>query len=316
MPFPAKAPGTDDFKFSLGEPVFQTDEATGLRKFSGVAYTGDVINRHPYWGSVIFDLSMMKLPPKLAALRDHEGEEIVGYANESSVTEAGLAVGGVLSSATEAGREVAALSDEGFPWQMSVRIDPERIEEVLSGSTTQVNGRQVTGPAYIFRESSIIEVSFTATGWDRGTSATALSRNQEEETMSKELEDKVTQLTADLQASMSREAALTDELNSFKNAQAQRDADLRMSRVTEAYKAAGKELSEDDAKKFAALPEDAVNVIINTLKELKPTLPPSLFSMQAENGKEPPATNLKPQESALLASCDAAAQAFSASSKR
>ena len=67
--------------------------------------------------------------------------------------------------------EVAKLSDEGFPWQMSVHIDPERVEKLSKNKTTFVNGQKVTGPANIFRNSKIREVSFTPTGMDDRTHA-------------------------------------------------------------------------------------------------------------------------------------------------
>lgn len=307
-----RAPAASDFTFQLGQPEFQTDATTKLRKFSGIAYTGDPIFRHPYWGTVIFDLSLMKLPAKLAALRDHEGEEIVGYANESSVTSEGLQVGGILSSATEAGREVAALSDEGFPWQMSVRIDPERIEEVLAGSTTSVNGRSVTGPAYIFRESSIIEVSFTATGWDRGTAATALSRNNKEDEVSKELEDRIKQLEGDLKASRDNETALKAKLDGIEAGAAKQAADAKMSRVKEAYANAGQEITEDKLNEFANMPDLAVDALIDALKMSKPGEDRAhLFSHQTgDQAKEN--ANGNPKVPSIVALCENKAKDFQA----
>lgn len=313
MPFPSDTgPGAADFRFMLGTPSITKDDKSGLRKFSGVAYTGDPIMRHPYWGTVVFDLSMMKLPPKLPALRDHDNECIAGYANESSIGNEGLMVAGVLSSVTEDGQEVAGLSDEGFPWQMSVRIEPERIEEVLAGSTTNVNGRSIQGPCYIFRESSILEVSFTATGWDRGTHATAMSRlSQEDDTMSKELQDKLDAALGELKASREENAALTVKLTEMATLMETKTGEARMSRIKDAYAAADQEISEEKLLEFSKLPESAIDAIVSALEVAKPKLPDNLFSHQAtgdEKGKQPEAKNAATE---LLALCNAKAQEFS-----
>lgn len=313
-------PQDSDFVFQFGIATeIRSVEPSGTnganRRFSGVAYTGDPITNHPYWGTVVFDLSLIEVPTKMAILRDHEAEEIVGFSDESAVTPDGLVLGGILSKVTEAGQEVTALSDEGFPWQMSVRIQPSRIEELTAGSTAEVNGRTITGPAYIFRESKLVETSFTPTGWDSGTTAIALSRNQnpttqEDSDMSKELEARVTQLEGELRASNEKNEALTAELAKLKEEQASQQAEARMSRVKEAYKTAGKELSEEEAKKFSLMSDDAVTAVVDALALVKSNLPDGLFSHQAEGGA-PQSTTLKPHEKGLLAACDKAAADFS-----
>jgi hypothetical protein len=270
---------------------------------------------------VIFDLSLIEVPDKMAILRDHECEDIVGFSDESAVTQDGLVLGGVLSKVTDAGKEVSALSDEGFPWQMSVRIQPSRIEELSAGATATVNNRTITGPAYIFRESKLVETSFTPTGWDSGTSATALSRNSnptsQEDQVSKELEAKVAQLEGELQASKTNADALTKELNELKASIATKEAEARMSRIKDAYAKVGKELTEDEIKKFSAMPDDAVTAVIDALSFAKPSpeesLPQGLFTHQADNGKNPEVG--KRADRSLLALCDQASQAFTASRK-
>jgi len=312
----------EDFTFQFGIPTsIKSDTTDGNRRFSGVAYTGDPITGHYYWGTVVFDLSLIQVPDRMAILLNHDGDEIVGYSDESGVTTDGLVLGGILSKVTDAGKEVTALSDEGFPWQMSVRIQPSRIEELAAGATTVVNNRTITGPAYIFRESKLVETSFTPTGWDSGTSATALSRNSnptsQEDQVSKELEAKVAQLEGELQASNTKNDTLSKELADLKASIAQKDTEARVARVKEAYAKVGKELTEEDIKKFSAMPDDAVTAVIDALSFAKPaqeeTLPPGLFAHQADNGKKPEAG--KNADRGLLALCDQAAKEFSASRK-
>ena len=66
------------------------------------------------------------------------------------------------------------LSD-GFPWQASVYVPPKAIERLEEGQTATVNGRTITGPGHVFRESSLREVTFTSLGADENTHAHALS---------------------------------------------------------------------------------------------------------------------------------------------
>lgn len=310
---PKKGPAPADFVFSLGVPANIKADDTGVRRFSGVGYTGDPILHHPWWGTVIFDLSLMSVPSRMAILLNHEADDIVGYSDEFAITDDGLVLGGILSKVTEAGKEVTALSDEGFPWQMSVRIQPSRIEEVTAGTVVVVNNRSVTGPASIFRESTIVETSFTPTGWDSGSSATALSRTtnptSQEDLVSKELEDKVAQLEGELRTSNDRANALQAELNTLKEADAAKAADARMSRIKEAYSKAGKDLSDDDAKKFSAMPDDAIAAIVDALSVS--TLPPILFSHQATGQTPAPSA----PGSALLAFCTQVADAHTATKK-
>lgn len=310
-----KVAQADDFVFQFGVPAaIVASNGDSPRRFSGVAYTGDPITNHPFWDTVIFDLSLIEVPAKMAILLNHEADDIVGYSDESAITQEGLVLGGILSKVTAYGKEVAALSDEGFPWQMSVRIQPSRIEELTAGATAVVNGRTITGPTYIFRESKLVETSFTPTGWDSGTSATALSRNSnhtsQEDTMSKELEARVAQLEGELQASNDKNAALTTELSALLAANAQREGEARLSRVREAYSKVGKELSEEDLTKFSLMPDDAVAAVIEALSFAKGQgLPQNLFSHQATGGREP----APGQGQGLIALCDQISKDFSKS---
>jgi hypothetical protein len=123
----------------------------------------------------------------------------------------------------EFGTQVAQDSDDGFPWQMSVRIEPSAVEEIQAGASVTVNGKLHQGPITVFRGGRIREVSFCALGADDNTNAVAASHspkqfNQPEDTDVTELE-KAQQ--AKEQAERERDDALT-ELKQFK---AQKRAD-------------------------------------------------------------------------------------------
>lgn len=172
-----KSTPVEAFRFLARADEAPTIAGTGdaeKRKFEGVAYSGDVIEGHWHWGRVVFDLLTLKAPQRLPILLGHDREKIVGFSEELTIGSF-VKVRGVLSSATKEGRHVAATSDEGFPWQMSVHIEPARVEEVGAGEEVTVNGRDFTGPINVFRNSAIREISFTPTGWDSNTTAIALA---------------------------------------------------------------------------------------------------------------------------------------------
>jgi hypothetical protein len=309
----------EDLMFRLGNASIFAAAGEAARRFSGVAYTGDPINNHPYWGTVVFDMSLIEVPDRMSILLNHETNAIIGFSDEHAVTQDGLVLGGVLSKVTEEGRMAAALSDEGFPWQMSVRLQPSRIEEVMPGGAVMVNGRTVNGPAYIFRESQLVETSFTPTGWDSGTSAIALSHNnnlipKEDTQMSKELEDKVAQLEGELRTSKEAIMSLTDELQASREEKAKLAGDARVEKLKNAYAKTSIEFAEATAAMARAASDETVELLCSTLSLVKvpaapvKELPQGLFGHIATDGRE--AATLPAHESALLTLCDQKASEF------
>jgi hypothetical protein len=146
-------------------------EAAAPRRFSGIANSGRAFGLGS-WQTVI-DFDGIKLKDKTAFLLDHSGSKRAGV-GRLSVTSDGLLADGVLLD-NEHGRAVAAESDQGFPWEMSVYVQSARTEELSVGATISVNGREIAGPALIMRDCTIREVSFTAVGVDSNTHAVALS---------------------------------------------------------------------------------------------------------------------------------------------
>ena len=168
----------DKYCFRLGDlNVNQAEEGKKKRTFSGVAYSGEVITDHWYWDRIIFDLDSMKIKGRIPALLDHSPRQRAGVINEHSINhQQGLVVSGDLMS-NEFGTEVAQDSDDGFPWQMSVRIEPSSVEEIQADASVTVNGKVHQGPITVFRGGRIREVSFCALGADDNTNAVAASHN-------------------------------------------------------------------------------------------------------------------------------------------
>lgn len=334
MPQPtARQINEENSRFSVSNPMkFSTVETEGgagakKRKFSGVAYSGEVIDNHWYWGNVIFDMSTMTVPAKLPALIDHSRSKRAGYVTDSSIDNTtGFTVNGVLLS-NEDGQAVAQDSDEGFPWQMSVHIEPRSIEEFAAGEPVVVNGRSLTGPLTVFRNSTIVEVSFTATGQDSNTAAVAMSRGgvqqptqTGETSMTPEQIAAMQQENATLKASnatltQERDAARTD-LDKFSKERRENDIKNLFSDVGREYKA-----DDAEVKAFSDMPQAAFDVMAGMLRSQfkKPAAAgagaagAALFSHAATGGNNPNQQGqqqAEAEENALLKDAEKRAQQF------
>lgn len=150
------------------------NEADSPRAFKMLAYTGEVVQR--WFGRLVFDLKGIKFSPDATPiLKNHDYEQIVGMSSKVSVDAKGLQIEGFISRKTECAREVADLSDEGFKWQASVGMEILSVERLEADATADVNGKQITGPAYVVRQSKLRESSFVPVGADGETSGEVLS---------------------------------------------------------------------------------------------------------------------------------------------
>ena len=277
----------DQFCFELGQfAVEQAAEGKKKRTFSGIAYSGEPIVDHWYWERIIFDLDSLQIKGRIPALLEHRTSQRAGAINSHSVShEKGLEISGDLLT-NEFGTQVAQDSDDGFPWQMSVRIEPSKTEEIAADQSVFVNGKNYQGPITVFRGGRIREVSFCALGADDNTSAVAASHkpkkfNQQEDTNVTELEQAK---EAQKQAEKQRDDALA-ELNKFK-------ADQRAENIASLQKELNTTFSAEDLKSYTDM-DDAVFAF--TAKQLrqfsgkqepqKQGLPSQLFSHQA-NGDQ------------------------------
>ena len=206
----------DHYCFRLGDlSVDPVEEGKKKRTFSGVAYSGEVITDHWYWTRVIFDLDSMQIKGRIPALLEHSSRQRAGAINTHTIShQEGLVVHGDLMS-NEFGTQVAQDSDDGFPWQMSVRIDPSAIEEIQAGSSVSVNGKSHQGPITVFRGGRIREVSFCALGADENTMAVAASHNPNQPTEDTDVTELEKAQAAQKQAEKERDDA-QEELKKFK----------------------------------------------------------------------------------------------------
>lgn len=251
-------------------------ETSDLRKFNGIAYSGEPIQGHYYWGDVIFDLESMQIDTPLAVLLDHDTGRRVGVVNQFTKDNAtGLKVSGDLLT-NQYGQQIASDSDEGFPWQMSVYIDPTSIEEVERGQVV-VNGRTLNAPITIFRGGRIREVSFCALGADDNTSAVAAS-HQSKTNQFKQEDTNVTELeqekAARQKAEQERDAAQT-ELKQFKAAKRTEDITALQTELNTTF-------SAEDLKTYSEMDDSMFGFAAKQLRQFS-TKPPENQNQQQNN---------------------------------
>ena len=264
--------------------VLQPEGESKKRKFKGVAYAGGRVDGHWYWGrsGVVFDLDGIEIDKPTALLEEHFSSGRVGVVKQVSTT-GKIEVEGDFLSNTKA-KEIVQDSDDGFPFQMSMYIDPGSIEEVSNGKSVVVNGQTFEGPITVFRQNRIREFTICTTGADRNTSINAFSGKQQ----TKQEDTNVTELEqakeAQKQAEKQRDDALA-ELNKFK-------ADQRAENIASLQKELNTTFSAEDLKSYTDM-DDAVFAF--TAKQLRQFsgkqesqqqgLPSHLFSHQA-NGDQ------------------------------
>lgn len=151
------------------------EDKESSKEFMITAYTGQVIDLG-WFGKFVFDVKGMKAKEKFPVLREHIREKVVGIASRTWKDEKNFYIGGEFVDTTADGKEVLDLASRGFPWQASVGIWPKKIRSLKDEKeSAKVNGQEITGPAEIWLESSVGEVSFVALGADDQTAAIVLS---------------------------------------------------------------------------------------------------------------------------------------------
>ena len=272
----------NQYCFQLGQlNVDAQEDGKKKRTFSGVAYSGEVITDHWYWKQVIFDLDSMQIKGRIPALLEHSSYQRAGAIESHAISyESGLTVSGILLS-NEFGAQVASDSDDGFPWQMSVRIEPSSIDEIQAGNTVTVNGKLLHGPITVFRGGRIREVSFCALGADENTMAVAASHNPnnpQEDTDVTELEQAKAALQ---QAETERDNAL-NELKQFK-------AEKRNDDISALEKELKTQFSAEDKTAYAAMDDASFSFTAKQLRQFSGKNSPAnngpsnLFTHQAKS---------------------------------
>lgn len=159
---------------------------TGILPFSMVARSPNAID-HYYWGRIVHDLSGMILRKESVTVDwAHAFDEVIGFADQFSVTDAGLEVSGTLVStqANDKADEVYRKGKAGVPYEASIDWDgPEvELEWIPEDVTTSVNNQQFSGPGYVVRKWPLRAIAICRYGRDSGTN-TQFSQTENEATV-------------------------------------------------------------------------------------------------------------------------------------
>lgn len=278
------------FRFATKSASLSKPGKDGRRQFSGVAYSGEAINGHWYWGTLVFDISSTKAAASVPALVEHKSDRIAGSGTMSFGKE--MLIEGLLSAKTEDAKFVADMADEEFPWQMSVFIEPGEIDQVKAGTKVSVNGREFTGPLTVFRKSQIREVSFCATGADPNTSAQVFTQAEGKSVMT----GTATTTAPAAPTIESLQAEVARLTTQFTAMQGERDAALieakafRKERLAQIFKARKEELTDAKAAPFLAMSADAFVATLAFAVVPSTTTTerdPKLFSADEPEGTKP-----------------------------
>lgn len=154
----------------LAEP---TEEGRKPR-FEMVVHTGQLLDRG-WLGKLIVNLEGITWGDKkhVPALLDHDPTLRLGYTTKLYLEDGvGLKAEGIMLSNDQA-QQVRADSADGFPWEASCYLQATKVLQLEEGATHTVNGIEIEGPAMVFEECRLREVTFTALGADSNTSAQA-----------------------------------------------------------------------------------------------------------------------------------------------
>lgn len=158
-------------EFRFADSAEAVDGAPKLPTFGIVGYTGVPMRPSGFINQVIVDLQGTTAAAQtIPVLFSHDPGRIVG---QTSAVEIGdqITMEGTITGENADAKEVVSQAKNGFQWQASIGASINRYEFLKPGKTATVNGREVTGPMIIARESVVKEISFVAIGADNNTSA-------------------------------------------------------------------------------------------------------------------------------------------------
>lgn len=149
------------------------------------AYTGAPMNVGGYYTPVIVELTGITFSSKtIPILLDHDASKIIGQTSAIEIDESGVRLSGAITGDDEYSSRVITHAKNGFSWQASIGAEIIRQEFLKSGSKATVNGRSVSGPMLIARQSRLYETSFVALGADSKTSAKVAASKEKGNPMS------------------------------------------------------------------------------------------------------------------------------------
>ncbi len=159
------------------------------KKFKMIGYAGSVV-QSSWWGRLVFDVSGMSMKDRLPVLREHERDRAVGVLDKLTKEPSRLVGEGYFVDSAD-GLEVQALLKAGFPFQASVGIAINEVDEIGNDESVIVNGMSYEGPLVVVRLSDVHEISAVTLGADSQTSIDIAASMQGVQKMPKDFDEAV-----------------------------------------------------------------------------------------------------------------------------
>jgi len=137
-------------------------------------YDGSIVD-HWYWGKLAFDQKTMRMAKKRnPILFTHDVTQRIAV-SDTTVFEPKFVMEGDFLKTSPLAQGVKAEMDEGFPFEASLRFDPDKstLEHIKEGETGEVNGHKLKGPGTIIRNALILEGSICVFGALKNTQSQA-----------------------------------------------------------------------------------------------------------------------------------------------
>ena len=164
--------------FSCEDAVrFADDGGNEKKSVRLVGYRGDII-MHWFWGKFAMDMDgLIFKKKKTPGLIDHKTDRRLTFGREQNIKPEVYITGPFLDN--EDAIKLKSDMDQGFPFQASLSVDPEIVEQVAEGQSVKVNGKTLKGPGAVFRKASIWEISATVFGAFSNTESSAYADDNE-----------------------------------------------------------------------------------------------------------------------------------------
>ena len=152
-------------------------------KLEMTIYSGGVIRDHFWWGNLAIDLQGGKFTKKsYPILESHDVNKRIGFSKGKPIIDGSLRVDSENTEFVDT-KEADAfikLSKQGFPFESSMYARPLAVERLEKGTSAEVNGMTLKGPATIWRQWEFKEASVCVFGWDSNTKSQAFANTEVE----------------------------------------------------------------------------------------------------------------------------------------
>lgn len=171
--------GPSDITLSASAEILHATEGDNDKKTREVVidpvYSGGQMNLSGWEYPVIVDLASVKTGKRIRLLADHLADRdhllgrIVDVQNDGRKL---TAKGEIFAEVdTPAIREVLAFAAAGHEWEASIGATIKKMNFIDKGKTETINGRSISGPAYVAAKIELREISLVVFGADVGNTS-------------------------------------------------------------------------------------------------------------------------------------------------